>query len=238
MEYQDPAWIADLKARHPGLFCNIGRYNFDVGPGWQGIVTEVCEALDSLGMADLRVFQIKEKFGGLRIYPEWDGDDLRPDVWEIIQQAEDLASHVCEMCGKPSETVNASTFCQTCRAGDRRRFPVDAEKWEAFQEALEATPRPMPRLKKLLTEPGYFDAGVPRRISPEELAAHTGQAMERFKSVLEALAQGAPISLTPEDQDAIAEGLLNPPPLAPATLRALERLKAFRTPPSDDPEAQ
>ena len=86
--------------------------------------------------------------------------------------------------------------------------------------------------------PEGFDAGAPRRISPEELASHTGQAMERFKSVLEALAQGAPISLTPEDQEAFAEGLLNPPPLTPSMLRALERLKTFRTPPSDDPEAQ
>ena len=211
MEYQDPEWIAALKTKHPLLFHNIAPYNFDVGPGWQGIVTEVCEALDSLGMADLTVFQIKQKFGGLRVYTEWDGDDLRPEVMGIIQQAEDRAWHVCEMCGGPAETDGWTTLCQSCRAGERIRFTLDAKKWEAFQNALEAPPRPMPRLKKLLTEPGFFDAEIP---------------------------QGPQIRLSLEDQEAFAEGLLNPPPLTPSMLRALERLKAFRTPPSDDPEAQ
>jgi uncharacterized protein (DUF1778 family) len=35
---------------------------------------------------------------------------------------------------------------------------LDTENWEAFQMALEAPPRPMPRLQKLLSEPGVFDA--------------------------------------------------------------------------------
>jgi uncharacterized protein (DUF1778 family) len=34
-------------------------------------------------------------------------------------------------------------------------------EWRAFQTALDAPPRPVPALKKLLTEPSVFDA--PRR---------------------------------------------------------------------------
>lgn len=40
---------------------------------------------------------------------------------------------------------------------DRQRFGLDAEHWDAFLTALEAPPRPMPRLQRLLTEPSVFE---------------------------------------------------------------------------------
>ena len=40
---------------------------------------------------------------------------------------------------------------------DRRRFGLDAEQWAALQAALDAPPRPLPRLAKLLGEPSVFD---------------------------------------------------------------------------------
>jgi uncharacterized protein (DUF1778 family) len=43
---------------------------------------------------------------------------------------------------------------------DRQRFGLDAARWEAFVMALEAPPRPLPRLKRLLTEPGPFERGT------------------------------------------------------------------------------
>jgi uncharacterized protein (DUF1778 family) len=41
---------------------------------------------------------------------------------------------------------------------DRRVFALDAVDWKAFQKALDAPTRPMPLMKALLTEPGFFDA--------------------------------------------------------------------------------
>jgi uncharacterized protein (DUF1778 family) len=41
---------------------------------------------------------------------------------------------------------------------ERRVFGLDAEKWSAFQAALNAPPRPLPRLEALLNEPGFFDS--------------------------------------------------------------------------------
>jgi uncharacterized protein (DUF1778 family) len=35
---------------------------------------------------------------------------------------------------------------------DRQRFCLSAERWQAFQAALDAPPRPLPRLAKLLGE--------------------------------------------------------------------------------------
>lgn len=45
---------------------------------------------------------------------------------------------------------------------DRRVFGLDAHTWKAFQTALDAPTRPLPRLKALLKKPGFFD-GEPSR---------------------------------------------------------------------------
>jgi uncharacterized protein (DUF1778 family) len=42
---------------------------------------------------------------------------------------------------------------------DRQHFGLDAERWAAFIAALDASPRPLPRLERLLREPGIFDRG-------------------------------------------------------------------------------
>lgn len=45
---------------------------------------------------------------------------------------------------------------------ERRVFGLDAEKWAAFQAALDAPARPLLRLQALLDEPGFFDSGAAR----------------------------------------------------------------------------
>lgn len=40
---------------------------------------------------------------------------------------------------------------------DRQTFGLDATRWEAFLAVLDAPPRPLPRLGRLLGEPGVFE---------------------------------------------------------------------------------
>ncbi|MGH8055631.1 MAG: DUF1778 domain-containing protein [Candidatus Entotheonellia bacterium] len=40
---------------------------------------------------------------------------------------------------------------------DRQRFGLDAARWEAFQAALDAPPRAIPRLTRLMQEPSVFE---------------------------------------------------------------------------------
>jgi uncharacterized protein (DUF1778 family) len=40
---------------------------------------------------------------------------------------------------------------------DRRHFGLSAEQWEAFQAALDAPPRSLPRIERLMREQGIFD---------------------------------------------------------------------------------
>lgn len=40
---------------------------------------------------------------------------------------------------------------------ERHQFGLNAEQWEAFQTALDAPPRSLPRIEKLMQEQGFFD---------------------------------------------------------------------------------
>jgi|SRR5579885_2961568 len=40
---------------------------------------------------------------------------------------------------------------------DRRRFFLNAEQWEKFLAALDAPPKPRPRLQRLLREPSVLE---------------------------------------------------------------------------------
>lgn len=44
---------------------------------------------------------------------------------------------------------------------DRRSFVLDAERWQVFMAALDAPVRDMPRMRKLLNEPGIFSGNEP-----------------------------------------------------------------------------
>jgi uncharacterized protein (DUF1778 family) len=48
---------------------------------------------------------------------------------------------------------------------ERRIFALDSEKWNAFQAALDAPARALPRLQRLLEEPAFFDSATRGRLS-------------------------------------------------------------------------
>jgi uncharacterized protein (DUF1778 family) len=59
-----------------------------------------------------------------------------------------------------SEFVLESALARADEAlADRRTFGLNAKQWKAFIAALDAPSRPLPRLERLLKEPGFFDAG-------------------------------------------------------------------------------
>jgi hypothetical protein len=43
---------------------------------------------------------------------------------------------------------------------DPKAFVLNAEQWEAFQAALDAPPRSMPRLECLMRETGFFEVSA------------------------------------------------------------------------------
>jgi len=77
---------------------------------------------------------------------------LTPAAKEMLQEAASANSR------SVSEFVLESALARAEETlPDRRRFGLDAERWSAFQAALDAPPRPLPRLARLLAQRGPFD---------------------------------------------------------------------------------
>ena len=108
-----PDWINETKARFPDLFRGIEPWDFAVGEGWRTIIDDLCRDLEAMNIHDLRVVQIKEKFGCLRVHIR--GADEHPRVYDRIYLAEVQAATTCEQCGKPGEIGQfLLTLCPSC----------------------------------------------------------------------------------------------------------------------------
>jgi uncharacterized protein (DUF1778 family) len=60
-----------------------------------------------------------------------------------------------------SEFVLDSALVQAEIAlADRTSFSLSPAKWKAFQAALDAPPRPLPRMRRLLEEPSVFETSA------------------------------------------------------------------------------
>lgn len=62
-----------------------------------------------------------------------------------------------------SEFVLESALARADDAlADRQVFRLGEARWQAFLAALDAAPRPTPRMERLLKEPGFFDREAER----------------------------------------------------------------------------
>jgi uncharacterized protein (DUF1778 family) len=80
--------------------------------------------------------------------------DIRtsPNVKRLLQEAA-AASHKTV-----SEFLLDSALTQAAEVlADRRLFLLDDAQWDAFLAALDAPSAPMPRLERLMREPGVLD---------------------------------------------------------------------------------
>lgn len=98
-------------------------FGFACGDGWLPILEDLFERIDEevkrSALTDFKVVQVKEKFGGLRVYVEGGNDAIE----ELIAAASKKAEATCEDCGKPGRrrTTNKGklhawmkTQCDAC----------------------------------------------------------------------------------------------------------------------------
>ncbi len=77
---------------------------------------------------------------------------LTPEAKRVLQSAATVVHQ------SVSEFVLQSAMARAEETlPDRTRFNLNVEQWAAFQKALDAPPRPLPRLARLLTEPSVFE---------------------------------------------------------------------------------
>lgn len=88
-----------------------------VCPGWLEPVRAVMVEVRALGI-ELKWSQIKEKFGGLRMYASYANKDDYQLVRPLIEAAEDACSNRCFSCGAPAELRQDRgwyrTSCERC----------------------------------------------------------------------------------------------------------------------------
>ncbi len=127
-----------LYEKYPMLFDNRHKsplescmaFGIECGDGWYDLLSAICwqidqheknvknrlkyEGKDENIWIPVRFDQIKEKFGGLRVYYSG-GDDY---VRGSIGMAEEMSYKICEVCGNkgyPNKKGWIATLCDTCR---------------------------------------------------------------------------------------------------------------------------
>ena len=119
-------WQADLVARYPDIFNQEfeGRVTApgypSVGDGWRDLIETVIGRIARAGAADptgsLKIGQIKEKFGALRLY--LDNNNGLPAatcaaIDEAICLAEARSACTCEQCGEPGRLYDKGGYAFT-----------------------------------------------------------------------------------------------------------------------------
>lgn len=111
-EISDDA-LAGVRARFlPGAYPSL-----DIGPGWYPIVIDLDRELSSIDPA-YQLVQVKEKFGGLRYYVEFEPDRSRPGFNALIRAAELRSERTCEVCGAEGGPAHRGSWVRTLCAAD------------------------------------------------------------------------------------------------------------------------
>ncbi len=93
------------------------RSGFGILPGWQDAVEHALDEMIAAGW-DKDLHQVKQKFGGLRIYVAPFAND---EVRAIIKRTEALVDTLCEYCGNlhgRTIPLSGNALCPDCTATD------------------------------------------------------------------------------------------------------------------------
>ena len=109
-----PNLYSPEKSETETLMC----FGFECSDGWFDLIYRLSKDLNE--MEDLpegfEIIQVKEKFGSLRVYPNYGNEK----IYDRINQAEKEASETCEVCGKSGELREGGwmrTLCEECYKG-------------------------------------------------------------------------------------------------------------------------
>lgn len=117
---------AILCSRYPKIFSthdnnSIWMFGFECSDGWYRLIEATCTLIqqhtDKMGGEPVVASQLKEKFGGLRFY--YRGGDSYTAV--VVELAELLSEHICEICGAPGRTKESKGWLRTrCSAHEQQ----------------------------------------------------------------------------------------------------------------------
>jgi len=90
-------------------------WGFECGDGWFKIIDELCEKIqkrcEEKGYNELKVVQVKEKYGTLRFYLNFGEDEID----KYITEAEEKSAKTCEICGKKGKLIAEAWYVVRCK---------------------------------------------------------------------------------------------------------------------------
>lgn len=100
--------------KHPYTGTEIEAFSFECEDGWYDIINLLSQIVNHHDNdKECRVIQVKEKFGTLRYYLNYEDDYLTG----AIEMAELMSSKICEVCGNPGDIRGGGwvkTLCDPC----------------------------------------------------------------------------------------------------------------------------
>jgi len=111
--------LTSLSEKYPSLFDK--EVLFGCRSGWYGILDNLFEQIVKALANEpeeyrvkFRIIQVKEKFGGLRVYKTGGNEAID----RLIEEAQWESFKVCERCGNPGRPAKVGhrkeTICDTC----------------------------------------------------------------------------------------------------------------------------
>lgn len=113
-----------LKRKYPEILKELDNsespmyWGIECGNGWYHILDALFETIqnyiDKNNLSQTHTVQVKEKFGSLRVYLDF--EDIV--IHELVNLAESISERVCELCGAPGKLRNLNgwykTLCRKC----------------------------------------------------------------------------------------------------------------------------
>jgi len=92
-------------------------FGIECNDGWFSLLSKLCDDIVAANPSEDFCFaQIKEKFGGLRVYIDG-GNDV---IFDLLNAVEEASYKFCESCGSCDEVTSEGswikTLCASCRS--------------------------------------------------------------------------------------------------------------------------
>lgn len=86
-----------------------------IGAGWAPLIHKIFDKKEELNL-NVRIIQVKEKWGGLRVYADYD-DSFEPFIQEVMNESFDI----CEECGVAGSLRGNGWYKTLCDEHSRGR---------------------------------------------------------------------------------------------------------------------
>jgi hypothetical protein len=110
--------LSKINEKYPILTKN-GKIHCECSDGWFDIIDHLCNDLEKhiieKKYEDFKIWQVKEKFGGLRFYVSFQDDEIN----EMISEAEKKSYETCEECGEDGKMRSGGWIRTLCDKHDK-----------------------------------------------------------------------------------------------------------------------